>query len=132
MPWTLSYLDRDFFKEFPCDLRNTDVIEQEGDYSLQRKFKVANMHQVKISMIQVSWIKNWNTSSKFFQALVDSDNLELFKNRTVVELIEYMWQICQWYLLWGRFVPFMVFLYVPITVFTFIPLNVDNTGWNKV
>ena len=43
-----------------------------------KKFAGANMHQVTISMMQVSWIKDWDTSREFFEAMISKGDLELF------------------------------------------------------
>ena len=90
------------------------------------------MQQVKIKSMQVSWIKDWHTSTKFFETLVEDGSLDLFKNPTMIELIRYMWSIARIYFIWYRFVPFVLFLYVPITTFTFIPIDVEDETWNRV
>ena len=78
-------------------------------------------------MIQVSWLKDSKKAKAFFHGLVESDNnLELFKNPNMLEIIKYMWNICSVYFIWRRFVPFVLMLYAPITVFTFLPLTTDQ------
>ena len=77
-------------------------------------------------MIQVSWLKDFKKSKAFFEGLSESDNLELFKNPNMIELIRYMWNICDGYFIWWRFTPFVVLLYLPITIFTFIPKDTES------
>ena len=84
------------------------------------------MQQVSIKMIQVSWIKDFTKSKAFFEGLVESENLELFKNPNLLELIRYIWDICQGYFIYRRFVPFVLLLYTPITVFTFIDHDTED------
>jgi len=77
-------------------------------------------------MMQVSWIKDWDSTRDFFEAMINNDDLELFKNRVMVEIIRYMWGVMKPFFIWFRFVPFVVLLYVPMTVFTFIPYDIDD------
>ena len=86
-----SYLDKDFFMDYPMQNYKNEMLDS---YARVKQFKDANMHQVKIRMIQVSWIKDWDNSKQFFKALIAPDNLILFKNRSIIELIDYMWTIC--------------------------------------
>ena len=125
-----SYLDRTFFNDFPKHLISKDALEELNDKAMSRKFRNAHMHQVRINMVQVSWIKDWDTSVHFFEALVNQSNLALFKNRTIVELIGYMWDICKVYFIWYRFFPFVVFFYVPISAFIFIPAEDQHNVLN--
>lgn len=126
-----SYLDNIFFEEYP----RQDPTQQPGEgQSSEPKTKSANeanMHQVSISMVQVSWIKDWDTVARgFFRAAIDSGDLELFKNRVMIEIINYMWSIMRSYFIWYRFVPFLLFMYIPMTVFTFVPIE-DTKGNEK-
>lgn len=85
------------------------------------------MQQVSIRMIQVSWIKDFDLTKQFFVGVINSNNLDFFKNRNMTELIKYMWDISEVYFIWYRFLPFVILLYLPITVFCFIPIDA-NTG----
>lgn len=67
-------------------------------------------------------MKDNDVTKNFFEALINAGNLDLFKNRNMVELIRYMWDISRVYFIWYRFVPFLLFLYLPLNVFVFIPL----------
>jgi len=79
-------------------------------------------------MVQVSWIKDWEEAKKFFQATVETGDLELFKNKVMIEIINYMWSIMRAYFVWYRFVPFLLCLYLPMTVFTFVPIERNSEG----
>lgn len=74
-------------------------------------------------MVQVSWMKDKEVTKSFFESLIYAGNLDLFKNRNMVEIIRYMWEISRVYFIWYRFVPFLLFLYLPLNTFTFIPLD---------
>lgn len=90
------------------------------------------MQQVSIKMVQVSWIKDVKNSKQFFESLVSSGSLDLFKNPNMVTLIRYMWDICYAYFVYYRFLPFIFCCYIPITVFTFVPLDTDDEVYNIV
>ena len=90
------------------------------------------MKQVSISMVQVSWLKDLAISKTFFSALIDSGNLEIFKNQNMIEMIRYMWDICHNYFVFYRFLPFLLLLYLPLQIFTFIPLDTEDKTWSGV
>ena len=60
--------------------------------------------------------------------MIYADNLDLFKNRSIIELIDYMWRICRIYFIYNRFVPFTLLLYVPVTLFTLLPISTEDDG----
>ena len=59
-----SYLDKEFFENYPVHNFESDILP---NYAAYKKFQHAKMQQVKIKSMQVSWIKDWQTSKQFFE-----------------------------------------------------------------
>ena len=87
------------------------------------------MQQVSIKMIKTSWLSDWDTSKRFFKALIDDGDLQIFKNRTIVELVAFMWNVSRVYFIGLRFLPFLVCQYVPFTLFVFINIEAQIDSW---
>lgn len=123
-----SYLDKDFFSEYP--VINYAKDQRLISYKDFKKFKGANLQQVSIKMVQVSWIKEWKVSLPFFEAMINAGGLEIFKNQNMVELIRYMWNIFRFYFILHQFLPFVLLLYIPLTVFAYNQVESSEKVWH--
>lgn len=89
-----SYLDKDFFEQYPVQNYARECQGILPNYATYKKFRDFQMQQVSIKMIQVSWLKDYRMSKAFFEGLIESENLLLFKNHNMIVLIRYLWNIC--------------------------------------
>ena len=79
----------------------------------------------------ISWIARTKNSMEFLEALTHSENVMLFANKNLQEIINFMWNISKSFFIFNVFLPFMVFAYIPIHVVALYPseTSFSTTEW---
>lgn len=71
--------------------------------------------QVRVKFIEVNWLtKDGVEDGSFVQALTERADVSIFFNKTVQEIVNYMWNECRTFFQWNLFPKFLFGCLIPI------------------
>lgn len=78
-------------------------------------------------MMHVSWLTKSRSSIQFLENLTQSQNITLFANPNLQQLIIFMWEITRSFFIYQVFLPFMLLMFIPALMLGFTSVTPDTS-----